>query len=340
MSAASFAPRRARRRTRTCGASTPGGSHAGAPGPRSRSATTPPRETTPPRRACRSTNTGAPRQAGCAPRCVPRARAAGCGRGRGRRGAGRAGVRCAACPASRSCAPCSAFDSTARVARSFAISVSCVPARRRSLLTVRRSRAFSSDSRLSAAFPAPRPSQRPAQLGVRHRRRHRPRRVHRANQTHLQLLVHRLGALQRMAQIPGLVGQRPDPLRLVAQAPRHVVVPHHVIEHPAKRRGVVLLLEQRLGQLADLAGLDFRARHFLAQPGDLPAQARDAVPVRRHSRGREQVVQTAHLGSQGERVLRLAAGLLRVLDRREPFAARVLELPLPPTRRAAGGQLR
>ena len=48
--------------------------------------------------------------------------------------------------------PCSAFDSTARVARSFATSVSCVPVRRRSLLTVRRSRALSFDSRVIAAL--------------------------------------------------------------------------------------------------------------------------------------------------------------------------------------------
>ena len=144
------------------------------------------------------------------------------------------------------------------------------------------------------ALPAPRPSQRPAQFGVRHRRRHRPRRVHRAKDTVLQLLLHRLGALQRMAQIPGLVGQRPDPLRLVPQAPRHVVVAHGVVEDPAQRRVVVPLLPQRLVQLADLAGLDFRARHLTAQPGDLPAQPHDDVPVRRHTRGREQVVQTAH----------------------------------------------
>ena len=67
-----------------------------------------------------------------------------------------------------------------------------------------------------------------------------------------------------MAQIQVLVFQRPDLVLLVTQAPRHVIVPHGVVEDPAQRGLVNAQLPVELVQLADLAGLDFRTRRVLA----------------------------------------------------------------------------
>ena len=79
----------------------------------------------------------------------------------------------------------------------------------------------------------------------------------------------------------------------------------------------------------------------MTQPGDLPAQRHlRTAPVRVDFRFPEQPGQVCHLGLQGQRVLRRAAGLVRVLDRLKPLAARLLELPLQRTRRAAGRHLR
>ena len=105
-----------------------------------------------------------------------------------------------------------------------------------------------------------------------------------------------------------------QPLRLV-------VVPQGVVQEPAQRRPVDARLPVVLVQLADLACLRFRARRLSAQPDDLPPQARDTVAARLDAGVVEQFAQAAHLGPQGERVIRHAARFLRFLDRGQPLAA-------------------
>ena len=156
----------------------------------------------------------------------------------------------------------------------------------------------------------------------------------------LQAPLHRLGPLQRIPQPPNVVRQRHNPVVLVAKPPRPGVELDGLVQHPAHGGLVDTLLPQNPVQPAYLGRLHLRPRRRLAQPGDLPAQRHDAVPVRRDAGIREQLVETGHLGPQRQRVPRRAAGFLRPLDRRQPLATRRLELPLPESRFATGGHLR
>ena len=103
---------------------------------------------------------------------------------------------------------------------------------------------------------APRSSQELAQLSVFGARRERPRRLGRAQQPGLQAFLRGLGGLQRVAQPAGVVGQRPDPVLLIAQFPRAVMQPHGLVQQPTQ--GVVLgvRLEQSPVKLAHLVVAD------------------------------------------------------------------------------------
>ena len=189
-------------------------------------------------------------------------------------------------------------------------------------------------------LPATRLRQSLAQSHVRRSRRHRPRRLRRALQSDLQALLHRLGPLQRIPQPPNVVRQRHNPVVLVAKPPRPIVEPDGLVQQPAQRGLVVALLAQNLVQPANLGRLDLRRRRRLAQPGNLPAQRRLAVPARLDAGIRKQLAETGYLRLQRQRVLRRAARFLRLLDRRQPLAPRRLELPLPIARFATCGHLR
>ena len=105
---------------------------------------------------------------------------------------------------------------------------------------------------------APRSSQELAQLSVFGARRERPRRLGRAQQPGLQAFLRGLGSLQRVAQPADVVGQRPDPVLLIAQFPRAVMQPHGLVQQPTQ--GVVLgvrLDEQSPVKLAHLVVAGF-----------------------------------------------------------------------------------
>ena len=154
--------------------------------------------------------------------------------------------------------PRNAFDSTARVARSFASSASCVPTRR-----------------------PPRLHRSPEPCAQSHvRRRRQQRRLRRAKQADLQPVLRRLGPLQRVPQPPNVVRQRQDPVVLVAKLPRLGVELDGLVHQPAQGGLVDALLPQSLVQPANLGRPHLRPRHRPAQPGDLPPQRRDAVRAR------------------------------------------------------------
>ena len=138
------------------------------------------------------------------------------------------------------------------------------------------------------------------------------------------------------AQLRQLRFQRPDPaLRRLRGPPQPGVLLRQRVE-----RG--LLAPRPAQSLAQLGvRLDLRPRHRLAQPGDLPAQRYlRTARLRVDARFPKQPDQACHLGFEKQRVLRRAAGRVRVFDRRKPLAARLLELPLQRTRRATRDHLR
>ena len=119
---------------------------------------------------------------------------------------------------------------------------------------------------------APRSSQELAQLSVFGARRERPRRLGRAQQPGLQAFLRGLGGLQRVAQPAGVVGQRPDPVLLIAQFPRAVIQPHGLVQQLTQ--GVVLgvRLEQRPCETGASRG------GGLPSPARLPPSACAAMP--------------------------------------------------------------
>ena len=163
------------------------------------------------RSAHRAARTGRRRThpaAGCALRCAHRARAAGCGRGRARRAAGRACVPSPACPAARSCGRRAPLDSTAPVARSLSSWTSSVSIRFRGRLRALAQAGVLPGQRLDRSLLAPRPSQSPAEIGVCNGQRLRQRLPDRPKPGKLGLKClpdrAKLGRLNRQRRFPGL----------------------------------------------------------------------------------------------------------------------------------------